>query len=99
MGYDNYGFVLQWDDLPEDLREEKITQALDHAVANDPYGYWERFSDDLSVGSDVRDLDKTGDTMEANSPQARALASILMDHQLLRDEVADDLAVHFPVYF
>lgn len=26
--YNNFGFVLEWDDLPEELREEKIDQWL-----------------------------------------------------------------------
>jgi len=28
--YDNYSFVLEWNDLPEDLREQKIDEYITH---------------------------------------------------------------------
>ena len=29
MNYDKYQFVLDWDELPEDFKEEKITEYIE----------------------------------------------------------------------
>ncbi len=33
----NYSFVLQWDDLDEDLRTQRIADYIDHQEANGAY--------------------------------------------------------------
>ncbi len=33
----NYSFVLNWDDLDEDLRTQKIADYIDHQEANSAY--------------------------------------------------------------
>jgi len=35
--YNNYGFVLEWNDLPESLREEKIDEYIRYSCENSDY--------------------------------------------------------------
>jgi len=45
-GYENYSFVLDWDELDEELKEEKITEFMEkNYVENDERGYDEYMDD------------------------------------------------------
>lgn len=96
---DRYSFVLRWEELPEELRDEKISAWIDRAVRADPSSYCERFRDDPALADFFDDAGPFEDWDADLEAKADGLANELVDHYLFRDEVVEDLSSHFPVYF
>jgi len=47
MSYENYSFVLYWEDLPEDFREQKIEEVMRKWEITDPEGVKEMTEEEL----------------------------------------------------
>lgn len=55
----NYSFVLDWDDLDEDLRTQKVADYIDHQEANGAYAKLneEDLTEDERTGIKIRSAD------------------------------------------
>ena len=64
--YNDYGFVLNWNDLPEELREEKINEFITYN-----YNEGNDYGADEGVSLDEALLDKDNRDNAENSISAR----------------------------
>ena len=91
MNYDKYQFVLDWDDLPEDFREEKITEYIEkgekreceecNGVGTVPMEIAGKEGVPCEVCKGAGEVDPDSDDL----------------HQ--REEAEEDIKAHFPIYF
>ena len=84
MNYDKYQFVLDWDELPEDFKEEKITEYIEKSEK------LECKECDGSGSTSIPASQEAGGSGEvAPDPE----------DQDQRDKAEDYIKAHFPIYF
>ncbi len=91
MNYDKYQFVLDWDELPEDFKEEKITEYIEKGEKNE-------CKECDGIGTQPMEIaGKEGVICE--SCKGTGEVNPDPDDQEQRKDAERDIEAHFPIYF
>lgn len=98
MNYDKYQFLLEWDDLPEELREEKITAYIEKGEKRACEECDGSGATSISASQEAGEI-KDEETQTCN--HCNGLGEVDPDPENLhqREEAEEDIRAHFPIYF
>lgn len=89
----NYAFYMDWEDLPEDYREEKIDEVREKLVAQEKGHYVG------AVEDRIQEEDPDHEVQMTDEEAAREEERYLREEVWNREEVERHIRNHFPVYF
>ena len=98
MNYDKYQFVLDWDELPEDFKEEKITEYIEKGEKRECEECGGSCSTSIPASQEAGEI-RDEETQTCNHCGGSGEVAPDPDDQDQRDKAEDYIKAHFPIYF
>lgn len=98
MNYDKYQFLLEWDDLPEELREEKITAYIEKGEKRACEECDWTGSISIPASQEAGEI-KDEETQTCNHCSGSGEVDPDPEDLHQREEAEEDIKAHFPIYF
>ena len=98
MNYDKYQFVLDWDELPEDFKEEKITEYIEKSEKLECKECDGTGSTSIPASQEAGEI-RDEEAQTCNHCGGSGEVAPDPEDQDQRDKAEDYIKAHFPIYF